>query len=592
MIMPQPRLYERIIRGAIISALLLAPFATIRAQDLPAENRAAANFISGKVLTRDGEPLGNARIAIGRLNTGSTSQGVRLEGSGAFKTEPLEPGLYWLSVYAPGFITDTSQATNSPGYYRPGDSVTFTMIKGGVITGTVKNSNDEPAIAISVRAIRVRDQEGKPLQLTAAYRERLTDDRGVYRLYGLPPGTYIVSAGGTPRPAGSVPPTAYESLAPTYAPSSTRDTAVEIPLGNGDEANVDIQFRGDAGHAIGGSVAGMMTFEGNSSWSAVVSLFDVRNHAEVASTSASSVNKFVFALYGVPDGEYELYASQGSPSGDQFASAPKQIKIQGSDVTGINLAVTPLASIDGRVIFESDPKAPCGKRRASTILETMVYARRYQPERNSQSKDAPAIEVPFPYRNSARQATVDANGSLNIKNVQAGTYRIDPREPASGWYVKSIAIGPATRNANVARDGLTVRSGERVSGLTITIAEGASQLVGKISLAEGQSLSPGTRVYLAPAERENAENVLRFHEARPETNRSFTIDNISPGKYLIIARRAEENEYGAAKLIRLDAAFRTKILQDAQAIKKEIMFKPCEQTFDYELPLASTTSPQ
>ena len=86
--------------------------------------------------------------------------------------------------------------------------------------------------------------------------------------------------------------------------------------------------------------------------------------------------------------------------------------------------------------------------------------------------------------------------------------------------------------------------------------------------------------------------MLRFYEARPETNGKFTVDNINPGKYFIIAKAAEQNEYGIAKSIRFDAAFRAKVLQDTQALKREIALKPCEQAFDYELPLTSPTSPQ
>ena len=83
-----------------------------------------------------------------------------------------------------------------------------------------------------------------------------------------------------------------------------------------------------------------------------------------------------------------------------------------------------------------------------------------------------------------------------------------------------------------------------------------------------------------------------FYEARPEPNGKFTVDNINPGKYFIVAKLAEQNEYGIAKSIRFDSAFRAKVLQEAQALKKEIALKPCEQKFDYELPLTAPTSPQ
>src|SRR5207253_2757199 len=215
----------------------------------------------------------------------------------------------------------------------------------------------------------------------------------------------------------------------------------------------------------------------------------------VANASANSTNNFAFALYGVPDGEYELYASQGSASGNAIASSAKQIKVQGADITGISVALALAASIEGRVVFENDPKAACGKRRASTMLETLVYARRYESARTA--KDAATGDVPYVFRNSLRQAIPDAKGIFTVKNLQPGTYRIDPREPASGWYVKSITIGPAAKLINVTRDGLTLKTGEHASGLTITVAEGASQLVGKIAPAEGQSMPPNLRAHLA-----------------------------------------------------------------------------------------------
>src|ERR1041385_89633 len=166
----------------ILWALLLSFGVTAQTQDQSSANAAASGVISGKVITREGEPLTNVRVSIGRLNAtvnfAGNSQTLRVDSGGTFKTEPLEPGLYWLSVYAPGYIQDSSQRSTSSGFYRPGDNVTFTMIKGGVITGTVKNSNNEPMIAIQVRAIRVRDSEGKPLQFPFATRERPTADRG------------------------------------------------------------------------------------------------------------------------------------------------------------------------------------------------------------------------------------------------------------------------------------------------------------------------------------------------------------------------------------------------------------------------------
>ncbi|MBA3570419.1 MAG: hypothetical protein H0W34_00250 [Pyrinomonadaceae bacterium] len=75
-------------------------------------------------------------------------------------------------------------------------------------------------------AYMLRDGNGQPPRYGISFREQPTDDRGVYRIYGLATGTYIVSAGGHGN-FSDFNVAEYESHAPTYAPSSTRDNAGE-----------------------------------------------------------------------------------------------------------------------------------------------------------------------------------------------------------------------------------------------------------------------------------------------------------------------------------------------------------------------------
>src|SRR5258705_119297 len=106
-----------------------------------------------------------------------------------------------------------------------------------------------------------------------------------------------------------------------------------------------------------------------------------------------------------------------------------------------------------------------------------------------------------------------------------------------------------------------------------------------MSVAEGQSFPRRMTVSLVPVEREAADNVLRFYEARPEADQTFTIDNIRPGRYFIVAHSlTEEKDTDPPKSIRRDSSIRTTISQEAAAAKKEISFKPCERIVDYQLP--------
>ena len=152
------------------------------------------------------------------------------------------------------------------------------------------------------------------------------------------------------------------------------------------------------------------------------------------------------------------------------------------------------------------------------------------------------------------------------------------RLPAAGWYLRSLAAA----KTDLARTGLSLKQGEKVAGVAIAITEGGASLRGRITHDEGQNLPENLRVYLVPAERENADDPLRFFEESVNGDGAFVIGNLAPGKYWLLAQSAERAEATTFKSARIDREFRAKLLKDATAVNKEISFKPCERTVDYE----------
>ena len=556
-------------------------------------------MITGRVVDSADEPLSGAVVYAGSLGASPRSQRATADTNGEFKIDGLEAGLYRVSAGAPGYIPASQPSpTDSQSYYHIGDSVTLRLIKGGVITGTVTGPK-WPLVAVGVYAIRVRDEAGKPLTPSMGFHERATDDRGVYRFYRLLPGGYLIWAA-KPR-IGLIAPTRYDNDTPTYSPSSTRDTASEVVVRDGEEITADIQYRAEPGHAISGKVVGAAESQTQfSPGSASINLTDARDRSSLVGTSANSNDNFSFAIYGVADGEYELSALQFLQSRDELRSPPRSVTVRGADVTGMILTLAPLASIEGRLVFENDPKAGCGKRRDTAAQETIVFGRRYEPEKkaNVAAKTAPLADVSLSATNYVSTGVGDAKGSFSLRNLPPGSYRIDPHPPASGWYVRSIATSAtqtvAARAASlvVARDGIILKSGERVSGLTVTITEGAASIRGRISVAAGQSLPPRMRLYLVPAERDSSENLLRFFEGTVANDGTFVMGNLAPGRYWMIAQPSVESDLNSVKSIKRDSAFRSKVLRDGEALKKEIAFKPCERTTDYDLPYSPPTSPK
>jgi uncharacterized GH25 family protein len=149
-----------------------------------------------------------------------------------------EPSLYRITVsYAKGY------APKHPINQRIGEDITVTMIKGGVITGRIANAKGEPVVGVDLRLVMTRDYEGKPMR-GGAELHRTTDDRGVYRFWGLTPGTYVVFTDNNI--AGQF--ARHNEYVPIYHPSSTRETATEVTVTSGGETSgIDIRHREDRG---------------------------------------------------------------------------------------------------------------------------------------------------------------------------------------------------------------------------------------------------------------------------------------------------------------------------------------------------------
>ena len=144
------------------------------------------------------QPVGRRR---GR-RTGAGGRSTTTDETGRFAFSALPEGRFNLSASKPGHVSGT-YGQRQPG--RPGTpiqladgqrlQVQLQITRGGVITGTVLDENAEAIPGTPVRALRYVMQSGQRTLQSAGNGQ--TDDRGVYRIYGLQPGEYIVFA--TPR---------------------------------------------------------------------------------------------------------------------------------------------------------------------------------------------------------------------------------------------------------------------------------------------------------------------------------------------------------------------------------------------------------
>jgi hypothetical protein len=537
--------------------------------------------ITGRVVNESGEPLQNAIVTLSVVGRVSSDPGVATDREGNFQFEGLEPNTaYYVNAAMPAYTSLPREpgANQTPKSYRAGDSVTITLTKGGVITGRVTNANGDPLVAIRVRAeMVVRARNGRRL-LNGWAIERETDDRGVYRIYGLLAGTYVVMAGGVRMSYSSANVDPFDTDVPTFAPSSTRETASEISVRSGEEiSNIDITHRGEQGRLISGTVDALV---GENEGFNVILTPVGDGIASWSGHRFPEMNGRSFSFVGLGEGEYDLYAHSYSKTREYGISDIKRVRVRGADVTGIELTPRPLATVAGRVVLEEANTPECTDKSRPSFEGITVGGWHNDTEA--------AKQIPSSVWSMGAPVKPDAQGNFLVRNLAPGEYYFAPRVTAKNWYVRSIQFASAQKKPiDATRVWTNLKSADRLSGLVITLAPGGGSFSGQLSLGEGEPVPARTFVYLAPVERERAENTLSYFGTPVASEGKFAINNIAPGRYWIFTQTVAEDAPAPLSRIRFphETETRAQLRREAEAAKTEIEFKPCQNVENYKLPL-------
>ena len=562
------------------------PGATADAKKVPGP---VTGTIKGRIVSNDGQPLMNATV-MAQSNTGSfVVKPTRPDADGRFAFDELPPGTYTLFGTAPGYIDESISQSNSNTWQHHliGSNVRINMIRGGVITGMVTNAKGEPMVGVPVSAT-ISNSTSSMFYFFGGGRGTETDDRGSYRIYGLLPGQYIVNAGGEGQ-FGRFTPSGFDRDVQTYYPSSTRDTAVPVSVRSGDETTgIDIKYKGTEGHWLSGFVLGNIPAGGLNNAVTIMLVHSSTSSIAALGLATAAEQRRPFSFNGVADGEYDLFASYLSTATENALSGEKHVMVRGGDVTGIELRLTLLGSLAGTIKLEPIKQEDKCDKRESQVIETVLRVPPDDPKRAS-GRLAVAIYSGL--------GQLNEKGEFVLRNLAGARYRLDIKLPTESWYVRAIDLPasaravesktssaqPAATNSSGWQGVVTIKSGENLSGVSIMVGQDAAGLRGRLATG-GTAIREGTRVYLVPAERELANNVLRYSETFVKSDGSFAIGNLAPGRYFILSRvEAPTDTDTLPRPIAWDAAARTKLRREAEAANTIIELKPCQQVVDYEL---------
>jgi carboxypeptidase family protein len=510
--------------------------------------------LSGIVVSDDAEarPVRKARVTCGSPDVpGHTT--ITDEG-GRFVFARLPAGRYMVGASKAAWVT-TSYGAKRP--LRPGSAIpladgqkleiTVRMARGSVITGVVLDHNNQPSAGTAVSALRPWNVEGERRLAPAAH--ALTDDRGIYRIYGLAAGDYIVGAAGQGlsgpelrltsdadvRHALSAnartppPPDRSVSMATTYYPGGTLvSQAGLISVRAGEErGGVDFTLELVPTSRVEGTV---LLPEGGAPPGTEVDLISIGQSStpgvagrDFRMSGAGRDGTFSFA--NVPPGQYRLLARALRPiakpdgSGDdppRIMWASTQVAVEGEPVTGLTLALEPGLAVFGQVRFEGTALTRPADLRSIRVSATPVDVQ------------GGVVFVPG-------AAAVGPDGRFSIAGLTPGKYRLAAAFPGfgrpGGWALKSIiAAGQDSLDAP-----FTLQPNQHVLDATITFTDRLAQVSGTLLDAAGGAAPDYTVVIFPMEEALWARQSRRIQGVRPGADGAYVIRNLPAGTYLVAA---------------------------------------------------------
>src|SRR5262245_51087360 len=509
--------------------ILVLPFAfhSIRAQvaDQAAETKDGTAAVSGRV-TLKGEPARGVMIILdGRNPFPSNTHSARTDENGRFRFTGVAAGTYSVHAFAPGYAS-TEDASHSAlekslniAEGEKVENIDFEIRRGGVIAGRITDSQGRPVIEETI-TLSKRNRNNQPenyFTYTLNNDMYLTDDRGVYRIYGLPEGRYLVSVGYA-QTRGEDRITSRRAIYPRvfYPNVISESEAKAIEVSEGSEAtNVDItvsdpkETRDISGRVVDAGT-GKPAPDLEVDIMAISS--DGRGMGRSSGDKVQSGPDGAFRMFGMMPGKYDLLVPGGEEDDGYVSDELRIIDISEADATGIELKVHKgTASISGVVVIEgtNDPKV-LAKLSQINVGAGVVLA---------DQSIWPSV--------SSLPVKVNADGSFRISGLHAGKATIRVSSPPD---MRGIKLARIERNGTPALEGIEIDAGEHVTGVRVVLLYGALTLRGAMKVVGG-ALPAGYEFY-AGAFRTD-QNAQYRQWALIDERGQFAFENLAPGEYEI-----------------------------------------------------------
>jgi hypothetical protein len=454
------------------------------------------------VLTSDGAPASSPHLG----GPAARPLTTRTDSNGSYSFDGLAPGSYGVKVFAPRFLVDGRDSFRSPPKVvniKEVDgtaAVDFDLSMGAAITGRITDPEGQPVVGERVSIGMVRENGPVFYQYDPDRSRYETDDQGIYRVYGLEPGRYLISAGGYL--VGS----SRRFFTALYYPGvADQSKASVVDLAEGAEVGgVDIRLvesppcysvtgsviAADSGKPVAGIQFSLHRFSG------------IRNAPPSSGIVNTSNNAGEFHLENLAIGNYALGLL---PEKDvEFYSEGVGFKVVDRDLTGVVLKLHRGASISG--VAEVEGSTDGAVRQKLARLKLTVSA------------------VGTGNQGGMTFYPIAEDGSFRITGLRPGKVRISL---TGGGIAGGFSLVRVERDGADQSAGIDLGPGEQVSGVRLVLAHGTGSIRGWVRI-EGRSLQDGEQVWISPRSVRTGEDSRRWVA---DANGGFIIEDLPDGDY-------------------------------------------------------------
>jgi protocatechuate 3,4-dioxygenase beta subunit len=458
------------------------------------------------------------------------------DSEGRFEIKDLAAGRYMLMVNKAGYVQASygQQRPNEPGTPidlgegQIAEKIAFSLQRGGVISGVVFDDGGEPVAGTQVQAMRYQFMGGQRRLVPAS--SDSSDDRGAFRIYGLPPGEYFISAVnrmGQMMVAPNMTSTEQDGFAPTYYPGTPNlGEAGRVTIKAGQEmtganfamvvarmARVSGRVLNSRGEPIGGQRMLML-----SPADPLISVGGMNmNNAMLAGDGA-------FTFTNVAPGRYNLNVrpmGQPGPT-EEFAVMP--ITVGNDDIENLIVTTSLGATIRG-VVLTDDGTPPTFRPD-----QVQIFASPVDMGINMIGGGPTKVNDDFSF---------EMNTLFDRRMIRAATG--GGMGAQSGWYLKAVLFD----GEDVTDRGIDFVAGRAYEGLQIIFTRKATDLSGLVTDDRGKPVLD-VSVIVFPANRDLWTPQSRYvRTLRPDTSGRYTIKNLPPlDDYMVIAVQNLESGQG------------------------------------------------